>query len=429
MILKLHLHKKQGLIYKARKDYRFRVLVTGRRFGKTILAVVELIIAALSKPNALLWYIAPFRNQAKDITWRIFKQVIPDGAVKYNESELKIFFPNGSEVAIKGADKEEGLRGSGLDGLIIDEFASIYDNWSVYHEVLRPALADKKGWVMFIGTPKGKDALYELWLKGQRREDGWISWNFKTIDNPFIDIKEIEQERKTCPERYFRQEYEASFEDFVGLIYPEFKESHIIKPFEIPSNWHKLCVIDPAVSGKTGALFGAIDEHENVYIFNEYYEKDKRVSEVVYELQQTKVNSYFIDPASQARTHTKEGKLYSLYDEYSDYGIHPRTGENDVEAGINRVGEYFKTDRIKVFNNCTNLIWELNRYHWAKQPESIKGEAQPKPFKKDDHLCDCLRYMIMTRPKGPEIPIERPQEFSLEAILQRDRQYQEASFA
>lgn len=394
-------HDGQELIHY--DDARFKVIVCGRRWGKTTLAINELIKCAMAKDNSYLWLCSPTYRQSKMIAWRMLKQYIPDEIpVKYNESELAAIFPNGSVIELKGADNEDALRGAGLDGLVVDEFASIYDNWSVWNEVLRPALTDKKGWVIFIGTPKGKDAFWELYMKGQRGESGFKSWQFKTTENPIIDPEEVEQARKSVPERYFRQEYEASFEDFVGLIYPEFSENHhVIPSFDIPENWNRYCSIDPAISGTSAVLFGAV-ENETLYIYDEYYEKDVRVGEVAQAIKERGVmKQHYIDPASKINTQrTAQGKLYSIYDEFAEYGIHPQIAENAVEAGINRVAEKFKSLDIKIFKNCTNLIWEIERYHYAESKETAKGMTKSEPYKKDDHLVDNLRYLIMSRPGG-----------------------------
>ena len=267
---------------------------------------------------------------------------------------------------------------------------------------MRPTLADKKGWCLFIGTPKGKDSLYELYLKGQRGDKDWASWQFRTIDNLAVDLaEEVEEARKTTPERYFKQEYEASFEDYIGLIWPEFNEKeHIIMPFKIPAHWKIDAVIDPALSGITGVLWGTVDENGDYIIIDEYRQLDKRVSEVAsfISLKDHKVNKFYIDPAAKVQKTSKEGRLFSLYDEYADHGVYATAYENDVMAGLNRVGEFLKNGRLKIFSSCTQLVWELERYHWAESRETVKGIVKAEPYKKDDHLCDCLRGFIMSRP-------------------------------
>ena len=268
---------------------------------------------------------------------------------------------------------------------------------------LRPALTDKKGWALFIGTPKGKDALFELFLKGQKNEDDFASFSFKTLDNPYIDPKEVEKARGELPGRYFRQEYEASFEDFTGLIYPEFNEKeHIINPAYLPIVYKRIGAIDPAISGITGVLKCAIDEKGDLIIYEEYYEANQRVSEIAQSIKEDDIR-WYIDPSSSASTIRKEGKLYSLYDEYFDNGIRPDPAEHDVEAGINRVGEYFKQGKLKIFSSCTNLIYELERYHWAEEKETVSGMMKARPYKKNDHLCDCLRYLVMSRTQKSDL--------------------------
>lgn len=398
--MKITLHRNQGIVFKSTS--RFKVLAAGRRFGKTILACVILFVNCLRVKNGLFWYVSPTYKQTKQIAWKILLRLIPREvlAKKPNETELSFVFKNGTELVLKGADNPDSLRGTGLDGLVVDEFASIRNAHSVWQEVLRPALTDKLGWCLFIGTPKGKNAFWELWMKGQRKEDGFESWRFKTEDNPFIPRSEIKEAQSQLNERYFRQEYEASFEDFTGLIWPEFEEKiHVIDPIEIPDWWEKTSVIDTAVSGTTAALRSAVDDAGCVYVFTEYYEQNKRVSEVTESILPWEPKLWLIDPAAKIRNQRNSlGNLYSLYDEYSDNGIMAWPAENDVNAGINRVAEYFKNNRIKIFRNCKNLIDEISKYHWAEERETVSGIAVAKPFKHYDHACDCLRYLIMGRP-------------------------------
>jgi len=244
-------------------------------------------------------------------------------------------------------------------------------------------------------------------MRGERKENGWESFRFRTVDNLAIDLtREVENAKNTTPINYFRQEYEASFEDYTGLIYPEFNQRlHVIDPIYIPETYPRIGAIDPAITGTTGVLKAAIDEDGVVFIIDEYYEQNKRVSEVCEAIKDSKVK-WYIDPASVGAKIQKEGNLYSLFDEYADNGVRAKKAENDVESGINRVGEYFKQDKIKIFSTCTNLIWELERYHWAEHRESLKGEPKPVPYKKDDHLSDCLKYLIASRSESADLTRE-----------------------
>lgn len=405
--LNLDLHTNQFKIHKDKS--RFRVLVAGRRFGKTTLAIDELIENALQSKHPC-WYIAPTYKQAKMIAWEMLLHKLPRELIESkNEVELTVKMIVGAPICLKGADNEDSLRGAGLAFVVLDEYAMMKRN--VWQEIVRPMLTDTKGKALFIGTPQGKNALWELFIKGQRKENEFSSYQFKTVDNPFIDPLEVEQARTQLSETYFKQEYEASFEDYTGLIWPEYTEKHLIEPYPIPQNYPRIAAIDPAMSGTTGVLKAAIDEDGNLIIYAEYYEQNKRVSEVAEVIKDNL--RWFIDPASAMRNMTKDGQLYSIYNEYADNGINATPGENDVEAGINRVAEYFKSGKIKIFKTCKNLVYEIERYHWSEERETVSGVMKPKPFKSLDHLCDCLRYLVMSRSQNALRPTPKIEKGSV----------------
>ena len=403
MTKKLQLHEKQWEVFS--DSSRFIVLVAGRRFGKTVLALTDIIASAWNNPKTRSWYVSPTYRQSEMIAWRMLLEMLPKEAiVKKDETRLELLLSNGSEIALKGADNEDALRGAGLHFVVLDEYAQIKAN--VWPEIIRPMLTDTKGRALFIGTPKGKNSFWQLYMKGQRKEDGYVSYLFKTVDNPYVDPKEVEEAKRQLNERYYRQEYEASFEDYTGLVYPEFtRKSHVIEPHYVDKIYPRLGAIDPAISGTSAILKGVMDEDGNITIYDEYYQPNKRVSEIAPEVKEDGVD-WLIDPASASKNIQREGKLYSLFNEYCDYGIIARPAENDVNAGINRVAEYLKSGKIKIFSTCKNLINELEMYHWAEIRETNTGVLGPKPYKENDHLCDCLRYMVMSRPRNAHIVIE-----------------------
>lgn len=387
---------------------RFVILAAGRRFGKTILALIELLAVAFAKTKSRCWYIAPTYKQAETIAWKLLLDMIPHEAIsKKNEVKLEIILVNGSEIALKGADNEDNLVGVGLNFVVLDEMSLIKPH--VWEKIIRPMLTDTLGRAIFISTPRGKNHFWELWLKGQRHEDNYSSYQFKTCDNPFIKKSEIEEAKTQLSDQYFRQEYEANFEDYTGLIWPEFNDSCLIDSVKIEDWWEKFAVIDPAISGTTAVLFFVVDGDGRLYVYEEYYEQDKRVSEVC-ESVKTKSSKWFIDPAAKEKNVTKDGRLYSLYDEYADYGIHPLAANNEVDAGINRVAEYFKKGKIKITKSCRNLIHELERYHWSEEKETTLGVMKPKPYKSMDHACDCLRYAVMTRFQDSVRPVPKSKD-------------------
>jgi hypothetical protein len=230
----LFLHKKQMEVYA--DNHRFKVVVAGRRWGKTQLAKVSLIKFA-RRPGRLIWYVAPSYRMAKQIMWPELVGSIPRRWVKkYHETLLTITLVNGSVIELKGADTPDSLRGVGVHYLVMDEVQDI--DPEAWKKVLRPTLASTGGHALFIGTPKAYNFLHQLWSIGQdTKKTAWASWQFPTITSPFIPAHEIESARADMDEKSFRQEFEASFETMSGRVYYSFdRKIHANRPLAFNPN-------------------------------------------------------------------------------------------------------------------------------------------------------------------------------------------------
>ena len=213
----------QRQVYDA--DNRFKLLCSGRRFGKTYLCVTRLICWALAKPNSLNWYVTANYRMAKQIAWRLLRDMTPrELVVKQNESSLSVELINGSRIELKGAENEDSLRGVSLSALVVDEAA--YVKQEAWEMVLRPALSDQGGPAWFISTPAGLNWFHDLWEQAQEQED-WRTFSYTTIEGGNVPSDEVEAARRTLDERTFRQEYLASFETLAGRVYPDFSDENI----------------------------------------------------------------------------------------------------------------------------------------------------------------------------------------------------------
>lgn len=225
----LRLHPRQLEVYS--DPARYKVVVAGRRWGKTFLSRTELVTNAAKKKKALVWYVAPTYGMAKDIMWTELVDAIPARLVaKKNETKLEIKLINGSVIQLKGADKPDTLRGRGIDYIVLDEYQDF--KAGTWEEVIFPTLMDKQGRALIIGTPKAFNQLHDLYVKGQdpANRGMWASWQFPTISSPFIPENEIENARRNMDEKTFRQEFEASFETMSGRIYYGFQRATHVKP-------------------------------------------------------------------------------------------------------------------------------------------------------------------------------------------------------
>ena len=163
---------------------RFRILVAGRRFGKTQLALTEMLVTAISKPNARVWYVAPTYQQAKDMAWaRLKAMTTPYWATPPSETTLTVYLISNSTISLKGADRPDSLRGRGLDLIVLDEYASMRPD--VWTKVLRPALSDRRGRALFIGTPKGRNHFYDLFMSAKGKA-AWAVYQFATHQGGMI---------------------------------------------------------------------------------------------------------------------------------------------------------------------------------------------------------------------------------------------------
>jgi len=175
---------------------RWGVVVCHRRFGKTVWAINHILRHALlsQKPNPRYAYMAPTYRQAKNVAWdyiKFFAGKIPN--VKFHETELRCDLPTGARISLLGAENPDSLRGIYLDGCVMDEVADMPEN--VFPEVLRPALSDRKGFCIFVGTPKGHNAFYDYYEQATG-DDEWLSAIYKASETGLLDDEELEAAKR-----------------------------------------------------------------------------------------------------------------------------------------------------------------------------------------------------------------------------------------
>ena len=261
----LTLRHAQGEVFTDRT--RFRVLVAGRRFGKSYLACIELVRGAIERPGETFFYCAPTYRMAKDISWKVLKRLVPNSWIKSkNETDLKLELVNGSMIELKGTENAMALRGRSLAGVVLDEAA--FMDPSVWSEVIRPALADKQGWGLFISTPDGTASwFYELWQYAATDDPNWKRWSFTTIEGGNVPPEEVEAARAQLDARTFRQEFEASFENLSGLVAVSFGDANISTDAKDIPILPLLLGIDFNVDPMSGIC--AVKTGDTLYVFDE----------------------------------------------------------------------------------------------------------------------------------------------------------------
>ena len=208
--------KQQAFIHKELDKHRFSVLCCHRRFGKTVMLINHLIKCCMMNKNhqPRFAYIAPTYSQAKKIAWdylKFYTKGLPN--TKYNETELRCDFFNGSRITLLSSENPDSIRGIYLDGVVCDEASQI--SRELIDEVIRPAIADRKGWMSLCSTPKGMNNIfYDMYLKAQQEKD-WFLYKAKASETNLVDKEELDAAFKVMGAATYNQEFECSFISYV----------------------------------------------------------------------------------------------------------------------------------------------------------------------------------------------------------------------
>jgi len=387
---------------------RFNVLVTGRRFGKTHLAVRQLIKFA-SKPKQKVWYVAPTYRQAKMICWESLKSKLKDlkWIRKINETDLSMDLKNGSQIALRGADRgADSLRGVGLNYLVIDEFADITPE--AWYEVLRPTLSDTKGHAFFCGTPKGYgNWAYDLYSKGQKDTD-WQSFQFTTLEGGQVDQEEIDQAKIDLDERTFRQEYLASFETYSGSIYYNFDPKENVKPYTMMPNQPIHIGMDFNIDPMSACCFQVVGQ--TIYFFDEIVIFGSNTDEMCQEIKSRYSQRVIVypDPSCRARKTSAGGRSDLTILQNSGFEVRCKNKAPEIRDRINSVNSKLKNANnerlLYVAPKCKKIIIGLERHLYKE------GTSLPDKDNGYDHMNDAIGYAMdylfpIRRARIPHVPM------------------------
>ena len=386
---------------------RFKVLICGRRWGKTVFSISQLLEHA-SKPNQKVWYVAPTYRQAEQIVWTQLKDILrlKHWAKKLNETRLSANLINGSIIALKGADNYDGLRGVGLNFLCIDEFADVNDK--AWYEVLRPTLSDTQGKALFCGTPKGFNWAYELYKKGQVKDEGWNSWQYTTLDGGFVSVDEIESARADLDERTFKQEYEASFVTYSGSVYYAFDRRENVKDIQMVDSPIHIGLdfnIDPMSAVCFQIKNNIVNVFDEIVIYGS--NTDEMVNEIYNRYGRRHITIY-PDPSSKANRTSAGGRTDLSILRNANFLVKLHNQAPLIRDRINAVNSRLlgadDVRRLFVDKKCLNVIRSLERQIYKE------GTSQPDKEQGYDHMNDALGYAIEILYPVRRNFISKPQE-------------------
>ena len=373
-------------------DSRFRVLITGRRFGKTFVAINEIAKFA-SIPNKKIWYVAPSYRQAKAICWGVLKEkmIYHKWVKSINHSDLTLTLKNNSQITLRGSDNESSLRGVGLNFLILDEFQDI--NKTAWYEVLRPTLSDTEGHALFCGTPRGfGNWSYDLYKMGENNKD-WKSFQYTTLEGEQVSEDEIEQAKQDLDLRTFQQEYEATFVNYSGMIYYNFsRDKNIIEKYN--KNTGVLHIgLDFNVDPMSAVV--CIIENDRIIVVDEIQIYSSNTNEMCDEIKTRYKNKQIVvypDPSARQRKTSAGGLTDLAILKNNGFDVRCRSTAPLVRDRINAVNSKLKNvngkNSLFIVKFCKNAIKSIERQIYKE------GTHIPDKDSGYDHMNDALGYLV-----------------------------------
>lgn len=397
-VITLPYHPRQQFVGFHERSQRWAVLVVHRRGGKTVSAINDLIKGALTctKPSPRFAYVAPTYSQAKDVAWNYltqFTQPIPERVVAV--SELHVTMPGDRRVRLYGADNYDRMRGIYLDGCVIDEPADM--DPAAWYDVIRPALSDRRGWCVWIGTPKGKDAFFRLY-QSALSDPEWFTLHLPASQSGILPADELESAKRAMRVNVgaYEREYECSFEapipgSIYGDILSKLRANGQIKDFLVDSAYPVFAAWDIGWSDETSVWLFQVAGREVLWLWHTR-QRHKTAAEMVKIVGDSgiPVSGHFLPWDSNA-TASSVGVTYR--GEVAKAGamnikVMPPTRE--IWAGINAARDILSKSYFRA-TACADGIEALSAYRCKET--SAGGVVASEPLHDwASHSSDAFRY-------------------------------------
>jgi hypothetical protein len=371
---------------------RFRVVVAGRRFGKTYLAINELAKFA-RYPNRRVLYIATTYRQAKNVILNDLIQFLAEKnwIKKINHSDLEITLVNNSVIALRSSDNREALRGTKWNFIVFDEFASM--DPETYYSVLRPTLSDTGGHALFIGTPYGRNHFWEIYNNAGALDD-WSSHTYTTLNGGQVPPEEIEAAKRDLDERTFNQEYNATFEDARGIIAYAFDKENIKSAPELSQSNALHIGMDFNTDNFSACIM--LQNRDHLHVIDEIMLMGASTNDMCKEIQSRYGlgRQIFVYPdASGNQRKTSAGGLTDhLILHNAGFKVRtPKTNPpvKDAIAAVNsRLRSTTGEIKLHIDPKCRHTLDSMNKFSYKE------GSRVPDKSSGYDHMFDALKYCV-----------------------------------
>ena len=391
-------------------------MVAHRRAGKTVACINDLIRRAFvdDKVNGRYAYIAPYYSQAKSIAWDYLLRYTQDVRVNANASELWVELLNGARIRLFGADNPDALRGLYLDGVVLDEVADMRPR--VWGEIIRPLLADREGWAVFIGTPKGHNFFYEIW-KTANASDSWFATLIRASTSGLIKAEELKDASQGMTDDQYEQEFECSFEAAIlGAYYGKelkvLEESGRITKVEYDRSLPVFTAWDLGYHDDTAIFFYQVT-HSEIHVIDYYSGSGLAIEDYANAVKDRgyRYERHYLPHDARAKTLASGGKSVieqlAMHLGISKLAIVPSLSVQDgiQAARVMMPRVWFDKD------NCESAVELLKQYQreWDEDKKAFRDKPR---HDNTSHCADAFRMMAVSwqenRQKDEEKPIIYP---------------------
>lgn len=409
--------------------YKFPAIVGTWGCGKSLAGLYAANLECENNPGNLYLVIRKEFVDLRDSTMQDWSKEIG----RPWDGDKNVHYENGSCLMFRHGKDIDSLKNTNLGGALIIQAEEMTEEefWFITGRLRRQQGTLK---LRIEANYNGHNWIYKLWKKrdfvlpsaaqGEIKPEDFHLTETNTLENKENLPKSYIASLEALPEKLRRRHYLGSWDEAQGLCYDEFSENrHMIDPIQIPETWERGFVLDHGFTNPTAVLWWAIDQDGVIYLHDEHYEREKPLSYHAEKVKKRGLTDGIADPSifSNTMSRTGTGELYSIADEYRDFGLNLVASVKEAEmARIARANEFFKANKIKVFSTLKNFREEIANWKWKVSNTRLEQNAPEEPEDKDNHLMDCLGYLIASRfsPHPPKEP--KPTQDSIEYYEKRN---------
>jgi hypothetical protein len=373
-------------------DARFKILIAGARFGKSLAAARDNLAETLTG-RTKGWLVGPtFELSRPEFDYiRDDLQLALRAPMQLRRLPSALSVPWGAAVESHSAHMPQTLLGREVDWLILCEAAHI--DREAFERFMRARLTTRTGRLTVGTSPRGHNWIHALYERGLENQPGWQSFRHATWENPLVSAEEVESARAALPAATFDEQFGGVFTSASGNVYREFQRGVHVEALRAPSGAIIYKAIDIGYTAPFACLWGALDHDNRLLILREHYAEHMSIPEhaqAIHAVDEEFVKlGCTIGPAWADPAAAGERRMLA------DHGVRTLAAEKHVSGGIEVVRGRLLTrqDRkpgLLIDDACANLLREIEGYEWQ---ESSRGEKVPR--KKDDHALDALRYLCV----------------------------------